>query len=163
MEYVHRYNAGLHFNHHLVRVDGPARTAWFEERDDQGTVRDVSVEFDMIHVCPPQTAPDFVRQSPLADADGWVDVDQNTLQHRRFHNVWSLGDAMNAPNAKTAAAARMQAPIVANNLLHDMGLVDGRLALQRLRFLPPHGGAWARSCWRSSATAASSCRASHAG
>jgi sulfide:quinone oxidoreductase len=108
-----------------VRVDGPARTAWFEERDDQGTVRDVSVEFDMIHVCPPQTAPDFVRQSPLADADGWVDVDQNTLQHRRFHNVWSLGDAMNAPNAKTAAAARMQAPIVANNLLHDMGLVDG--------------------------------------
>jgi sulfide:quinone oxidoreductase len=125
MEYVHRYNAGLHFNHHLVRVDGPARTAWFEERDDQGTVRDVSVEFDMIHVCPPQTAPDFVRESPLADADGWVDVDQNTLQHRRFHNVWSLGDAMNAPNAKTAAAARMQAPIVANNLLHDMGLVDG--------------------------------------
>jgi sulfide:quinone oxidoreductase len=88
-------------------------------------VRDVSVEFDMIHVCPPQTAPDFVRQSPLADADGWVDVDQNTLQHRRFHNVWSLGDAMNAPNAKTAAAARMQAPIVANNLLHDMGLVEG--------------------------------------
>jgi hypothetical protein len=43
---------------------------------------------------------------------------------------------MNAPNAKTAAAARMQAPIVANNLLQDMDLVKRRVALQRLRLLP---------------------------
>ncbi|MBP6682663.1 MAG: NAD(FAD)-dependent dehydrogenase, partial [Halioglobus sp.] len=56
---------------------------------------------------------------------GWVDVEQNTLRHKRYANVWGLGDAMNAPNAKTAAAARMQAPIVANNLLEDMGLVTG--------------------------------------
>jgi sulfide:quinone oxidoreductase len=79
----------------------------------------------MIHVVPPQTAPDFVRVSPLADAAGWVDVDQTTLRHKSFENIWSLGDVMNAPNAKTAAAARKQAPVVANNVLADMGRAKG--------------------------------------
>lgn len=125
MSYVERYGARLHFRHRLVKIDGGARQAWFERTDADGTKDLVETGFDMIHVCPPQCAPDFVRNSPLADAAGWVDVDQNTLRHKRYANVWGLGDAMNAPNAKTAAAARMQAPIVANNLLEDRGLVTG--------------------------------------
>ncbi|MDP5054333.1 MAG: NAD(P)/FAD-dependent oxidoreductase, partial [Congregibacter sp.] len=125
MEYIERYRAKLNFGHRLVRIDGEARTAWFATQDEAGATVEVATDFDMIHVCPPQTAPDFVRQSPLADDAGWIDVDQNTLQHKRYSNIWSLGDAMNAPNAKTAAAARMQAPIVANNLLYDMNRVSG--------------------------------------
>ncbi|HEY7775456.1 MAG TPA: FAD/NAD(P)-binding oxidoreductase, partial [Kineobactrum sp.] len=125
MKYIERYNAGLNFNHKLVRIDGDRRTAWFEQTDADGKCSEVATEFDMIHVVPPQTAPDFIRVSPLADAAGWVDVDQNTLRHKQFDNVWALGDVMNAPNAKTAAAARMQAPIVANNLLADMGRARG--------------------------------------
>ena len=125
MTYIEKYRAQLQFGHRLVRIDGDARTAWFETSAADGSTSEVASEFEMIHVCPPQCAPDFVRQSPLADGAGWVDVDQNTLRHKRFDNVWGLGDAMNAPNAKTAAAARMQAPIVANNLLEDMGLVSG--------------------------------------
>src|SRR5690606_9683685 len=62
---------------------------------------------------------------PLVDTAGWVDVDQNTLRHKQFDNIWSLGDVMNAPNAKTAAAARKQAPVVANNVLADMGKSRG--------------------------------------
>ena len=125
MNYIEKYSAQLHFGHRLVRIDGAAKKAWFETAAADGTKQEVESEFDMIHVCPPQCAPDFVRQSPLADAAGWLDVDQNTLRHKHFANIWCLGDAMNAPNAKTAAAARMQAPIVANNLLEDMGLVTG--------------------------------------
>ncbi len=125
MEYVERYRAQLNFGHRLVRIDGPTRRAWFAVANEDGSTREVERSFDMIHVCPPQCAPEFVAASPLADADGWVDVDQNTLRHKRYENVWSLGDAMNAPNAKTAAAARMQAPIVANNVLEDMGVVSG--------------------------------------
>lgn len=125
MRYIERYRARLHFRHRLVKIDGDARKAWFESADAEGVISLVETDFDMIHVCPPQCAPDFVRTSPLADAAGWVDVDQNTLRHKRYANVWGLGDAMNAPNAKTAAAARMQAPIVANNVLEDMALVTG--------------------------------------
>jgi len=125
MEYVERYQADLQFNHRLTRVDGPAKKAWFELTDSDGNTQTVTREFDMIHVAPPQCAPDFVSASPLADEAGWIDVDQNTLRHKRFENIWALGDAMNAPNAKTAAAARMQAPVVANNLLQDLGRVTG--------------------------------------
>jgi len=124
--YMDKYGAHLDFFHNLVAVDGPARRATFEVKRPDAEPERVTMEFDMMHVCPPQTAPDFIRVSPLADAAGWVDVDQVTLRHKTHDNVWSLGDAMNAPNAKTAAAARKQAPVVADNLVAD---IDGRGAV----------------------------------
>jgi sulfide:quinone oxidoreductase len=120
MDYVERYGADLNFFHNLVSVDGPAKKAVFEVREPEKDARTVEVDFDMMHVTPPQTAPDFIRVSPLADAAGWVDVDQATLRHSTFDNIWSLGDVMNAPNAKTAAAARKQAPVVAENIVSDI-------------------------------------------
>ena len=125
MQYVQAYNADLKFGHRLTRIDGSRKLAWFATTNDAGEEVQVERAFDMIHVCPPQCAPDFVRVSPLADEAGWIDVDQNTLRHKSWSNIWGLGDAMNAPNAKTAAAARMQAPIVANNLLVDLGETHG--------------------------------------
>ncbi len=119
-EYVKKYNAHLNFFHNLVAVDGPAKKAWFDVAKPDTPVQRIEVEFDMMHVVPPQTAPDFIRVSPLADAAGWIDVDQATLRHKTYDNVWSLGDVMNAPNAKTAAAARMQAPVVADNIVADI-------------------------------------------
>ena len=119
-QYVKKYDADLNFFHNLVAVDGPAKKAWFDVAKPDTPVERIEVEFDMMHVTPPQTAPDFIRVSPLADAAGWVDVDQATLRHKEFDNIWSLGDVMNAPNAKTAAAARMQAPVVANNVVADI-------------------------------------------
>jgi sulfide:quinone oxidoreductase len=121
--YMNRYGAELNFFHNLVAVDGSAKKAWFEVKKPDEEAQTVEVEFDMLHVVPPQTAPDFIRVSPLADAAGWVDVDQATLRHKTYENIWSLGDVMNAPNAKTAAAARMQAPIVAENVADD---IEGR-------------------------------------
>jgi sulfide:quinone oxidoreductase len=120
MDYVKKYDASLNFFHTLVAVDGPAQKAWFDVAKPNTPVERVEMEFDMMHVCPPQTAPDFIRVSPLADAAGWVDVDQATLRHKTYDNVWALGDVMNAPNAKTAAAARIQAPVVAENMVADM-------------------------------------------
>ncbi|QBF30226.1 bifunctional protein tyrosine phosphatase family protein/NAD(P)/FAD-dependent oxidoreductase [Thalassococcus sp. S3] len=124
--YVEKYDATLNFFHNLVAVDGSAKTATFSVAKPDTDPTEVTVEFDMMHVCPPQTAPDFIRVSPLADAAGWVDVDQATLRHKEFDNIWSLGDVMNAPNAKTAAAARKQAPTVADNIVAD---IAGRSAV----------------------------------
>ena len=69
---------------------------------------------------PPQSAPDFIRHSPLANEGGWVDVDKYTLQHVRYANVFSLGDASSLPTSKTGAAVRKQAPVVVKNLLAIM-------------------------------------------
>ncbi len=38
MKYIEKYNAQLAFNSNLVKVDGPAKTAWFEVKDANGNV-----------------------------------------------------------------------------------------------------------------------------
>ena len=126
IKYIEKYDATLNFFHDLVSVDGPAKKATFRVTKPDTAPADVTVEFNMMHVCPPQVAPDFIRVSPLADAAGWVDVDQATLRHKTYDNIWSLGDVMNAPNAKTMAAARKQAPTVADNIVAD---IAGRSAV----------------------------------
>lgn len=123
MKYIEAYKANLKFQHNLTKIDGPARKAWFTRIDADGTKTEVGTTFDMIHVVPPQVAPDFIRVSPLADTAGWVDVDQATLRHKTLADVYALGDVCNAPNAKTAAAARKQAPVVAHNILKDLGAI----------------------------------------
>jgi sulfide:quinone oxidoreductase len=122
MEYVERYDTQLNFQTNLKRIDGENKTAVFSSPDG-----DIEKPFDMLHVCPPQCAPDFIKVSALSDDAGWVDVDQETLQHKRFENIFSCGDVMNAPNAKTAAAARAQTPVVAENLLAQRAGKTARL------------------------------------
>ncbi|MBA2659210.1 MAG: NAD(P)/FAD-dependent oxidoreductase [Nitrosospira sp.] len=117
MEYVRRYNADLTFNSNLVKVDGPNRVAYFDIKDGEGKVKRIKKSFDMLHVAPPQVAPDFICRSPLADTAGWCEVDQRTLQHLRYSNIFSLGDVCSSPNAKTVAAVRKQIVVVAENLL----------------------------------------------
>ena len=128
MEYVKRYRAKLNFNHRLTKIDGPAKKAWFTVSDADGNTSLLETTFDMIHVVPPQQAPDFIRASTLVDAAGWVDVSQDTLQHKRYPSIYALGDVTNCPNAKTAAAARKQAPVVATNVLFDLNKGQHRAA-----------------------------------
>jgi sulfide:quinone oxidoreductase len=112
MEYVEKYRIDLELESNLVAVDGPAQQATFATKAGE-----VTCDFDMIHVVPPQVAPQFLADSPLAAETGFTDVDQHTLQHVRYSNVFGLGDAGSMPNAKTAAAVRKQAPVVAVNVL----------------------------------------------
>ena len=116
---IERYKIQTHFKHNLVEIDGPNKKAYFEDENGNRIEQD----FDMIHVTPPQSAPDFVKNSPLAvpgNAFGWVDVDKFTTQHNRYKNVFSCGDASSLPNAKTGAAIRKQAPVLVDNLYHVM-------------------------------------------
>lgn len=100
---------------HDLRVLRPASKEAVFHAVDGGA--ETIVKYDLIHVTPPMSAPDFVRESPLADAAGWVDVDKHTMQHPRFPNVFSLGDASSLPCSKTGAAIRKQAPALVENLL----------------------------------------------
>ncbi|MCZ6869639.1 MAG: FAD/NAD(P)-binding oxidoreductase [Gammaproteobacteria bacterium] len=113
-----RYGIDVHFQHNLASVNADAKQATFNVvgGDNEGT--SVSLDYDMIHVTPPQGPPDFVKGSPLANEAGWIEADQNTMQHPRYENVFSLGDVCSTPNSKTAAAIRKQAPVVVRNLMH---------------------------------------------
>jgi sulfide:quinone oxidoreductase len=125
---VEDYGIKTAFKHNLVEIDGPAKKAIFEVTDSEDKKTKVTKKFDMIHVTPAQSAPDFIKKSPLAAESGWVDVNDKTLQHTKFNNIFGLGDATTTPNAKTAGAVRKQVPVVVNNILKLMAsdtIVEG--------------------------------------
>jgi sulfide:quinone oxidoreductase len=107
-------NIEVHFKHDLVEIRAAAREAVIRNLDSGETIVQ---PYDMLHVVPPMSAPDFVKQSPLANPTGWVDVNKETMQHVRYPNVFSLGDASSLPTSKTAAAVRAQTPLLVANLL----------------------------------------------
>lgn len=147
MDVVDRKDINVRFFHKLVKVDADKKIAWYEidkdltaggcvtiadgdeaslDKDIQYNYKDVKVtrdgdrygiHFDMMHLAPPQSAPDFIKNSPLATETGWVSVDSKTTQHTKYPNIFSLGDVSNLPTSKTGAAIRKQVPVTVANIL----------------------------------------------
>ena len=117
---IARYGINTQFFVKLDEVDGPNKKAKFVGIGEANKDREYWVEFDMLHVTPPQSSPDFIKNSPIANAAGWVDVDKLTLQHTRYKNIFGAGDASSLPTSRTGAAVRKQAPVVVGNLLAVM-------------------------------------------
>jgi sulfide:quinone oxidoreductase len=105
------------FRRNLIEIKADEKVAIFENLDTGALEQ---VKYDMIHATPYMNAPKFIAESPLADVNGWVDVDMYTLQHKRYANVFGLGDCANLPTSKTGAAIRKQAPVVAENIMACM-------------------------------------------
>jgi sulfide:quinone oxidoreductase len=111
-----RYGIEVHFNSEVVEIDPDGRHAVILDRSSD---QKETVDYTAMHVTPPQSAPDWLKRTPLADPAnpfGYVEIDKNTMQHTRYPNVFSLGDAGSSPNSKTGAAIRKQAPVVVANL-----------------------------------------------
>lgn len=102
------------FQHELISIDG--NTATFARPDGEKVVR----RFDLLHAVPKMGPHTFVKNSPLSDAAGYVDVDPTTFRHKKYQNVWSIGDAAALPTSKTAAAITAQSPILVNNLIQSI-------------------------------------------
>ena len=117
---IARYGINTQFFVKLDEVDGPNKKAKFVGIGEANKDKEYWVEFDMLHVTPPQSAPDFVKNSPLANAAGWLDVDKHTLQHTKYPNIFGAGDAASLPASRTGAAIRKQAPVLVDNLIAAM-------------------------------------------
>lgn len=111
---VTRKEIDCRFRHELIEIRPEAKEAVFRNLDSEELV---IIPYDLLHVTPPMGPPTFIASSPIADKDGWVDVDKDTLRHSRFTNIFALGDCSNLPTSKTGAAIRKQAPVVVRNLL----------------------------------------------
>jgi sulfide:quinone oxidoreductase len=103
------------FKLNLVELRTASKEAIFTQVE---TGEEIVEKYDLIHVTPPMSAPDFIKQSPLASELGWVDVNKETLQHTKFANIFALGDSSNLPTSKTGAAIRKQVPVLVENLAH---------------------------------------------
>ncbi|KAI8976220.1 hypothetical protein BDB01DRAFT_727854 [Pilobolus umbonatus] len=107
----------VNFQHELIEIDGNNHTAVFRNNVNQELK---SYEYNFIHVAPPQGPPKFIKESPLADAAGWVDVNKDTLRHNKYKNVFALGDCSSLPTSKTAAAITGQSGVLKTNLIADI-------------------------------------------
>ena len=114
-----RLKVPVTFNSKLVAVDIGARRATVTSPEGERT----ELDYDFMHVVPPMRAPDAVKNSPLSwkeggfAAGGWLEVDKETLRHRRFPNVFGIGDINGTPKGKTAATVKKSTPLVVQNLL----------------------------------------------
>lgn len=120
----------VQYEHVLSAVDIDARRATFTTPDGQSVQR----SYDFLHAVPPMRAPDVIKNSGLAWQDGpmakggWLEVDKETLQHKRYPNVFGVGDINGTPRGKTAATIKKSAPIVADNLA---SVIAGRTPAER--------------------------------
>ncbi len=113
---VAHYGIHVRKSSEMVEVDPDSRRAIIADNANQTKE---SLDYDLLHTVPPMSAPDWLKQTSLADPEnpaGYVQVDKNTMQHTRYPNVFALGDAGSTPNSKTGAAIRKQAPVVVANL-----------------------------------------------
>ncbi|MEZ6016850.1 MAG: FAD/NAD(P)-binding oxidoreductase [Planctomycetota bacterium] len=114
LEVVARHKIDVAYQRDLVALRAASKEAVYK---DLVTGAEVIERYEFMHVTPPMSAPDVIKQSPLAASTGWVEVDKGTTQHVRYPNVFSLGDCSNLPTSKTGAAIRKQAPTTAQNIL----------------------------------------------
>lgn len=127
MKVVDRKKINLRFGHILTKIDAKKRIAWYSVNESSSEHNHINIAvqkenqligipYDLLHVGPPQKAPDFIQRSGLANDKGWMDVDQYTLIHKKFKNIFGIGDVAALPTAKTGAAIRKQVPVVINHL-----------------------------------------------
>ncbi|CUH83842.1 FAD-dependent oxidoreductase [Thalassovita mediterranea] len=107
-----------HMKHTLTAIEPGAKRAYMAGAEGST----IEMDYDYIHVIPPQRAPDVIRQSGLSWPDkwtnqGWVECDKGTLQHLRYDTIWALGDVAGVPKGKTAASVKWQVPVVEDGLI----------------------------------------------
>lgn len=130
------FNYGIHFKpfYAPVKIDGENKLVHFKSvapesnqcivnegnvlNEKQQGESEIIMPFDMLHLAPPQCAPDFIKNSSLVNETKWLEVDINSLQHKKHKNIFGLGDVAALPTAKTGAAIRKQAPVVVDNILN---------------------------------------------
>ena len=114
---IAEYGIELRTNAELLEVDAAQRTVHV---GDAASGRSEVLSYDLLHAVPPQSAPDWLKATSLPaadDASGFVEVDPETLRHRRYPNVWALGDAAATRNSKSGGALRKQTLMLAKNLV----------------------------------------------
>lgn len=130
-------NMKWNYRHNLIAVDPSAKTATFnrhwkekgaydedlEEYSINIKSKEVTVDYDFMHITPPMVAAEEIAKSPIGSAKGWVPVDKETLQHVKFPNVFALGDIAGIPMGKTGGSARKQYAVLVDNII---ALMEGK-------------------------------------
>jgi len=126
-------NINVNYSHKLVEVDPAKRIAVFQKHwkeevyDDflemtieKTVTQRVESDYDFMHLIPPNKVPTALANSSIGSGAGWIPVDQYSLQHLRYENIFSLGDVAAIPLGKTGGSVRKQYPVLCKNLVAHM-------------------------------------------
>lgn len=107
-------------NHVAKAIDPGRKLITFSTPDG-----DQELPYDFTNIIPPMRAPDVISDSALPWAGRWsdqgyVEVDQYTLRHLRFPEVFAVGDVAGVPKGKTAASVKWQVPVVEDQLVSQI-------------------------------------------
>jgi hypothetical protein len=123
LEECHKRNIQVMFGWEMMEVkrnESNQKIAVFRNVD---TNEIIEKDFNTGCINPTSKPNSLIADSGLADAGGMMDVNKYTLQHKKFENVFSFGDAVGFETTRTQSAAYAQNPIIKNNLLRFM---DGK-------------------------------------
>ncbi len=108
-------NIDIVYEHDIIAIDSDKKRAYFKNRDEKK-----EFEYDYIHIVPPLKAVKAIRESSLAilkgSQKGWMEVDEKTLRHKIYENVFGIGDIVGLGDKKSGAAAQHQGIILQDNI-----------------------------------------------
>lgn len=101
----------------LVEVDMKTYTAKFKNlKTNEIVTRPYSNLYSILPTKPHAN----LQQAGLLASNGLLDVDHQTLRHRKYKNIFGLGDVCNIPTTKTFWAGFYQIHVVRNNLQRSL-------------------------------------------
>jgi len=110
-------NIDVHFGWEMMEVKRNELNQKIAIMKNVDTGETIEKDFFTGVINPASKPHSLIAESGLADANGMMDVDKYTLQHKKFENVFSFGDAVGFETTRTHTAAIAQNPIIKNNLL----------------------------------------------
>ena len=116
-EAVQRFGVTVHHDATVRELDSASRWVTLGTAEGEVVIDKVEEAF----VVPPYRAPGWVKALAGEDAAGLVDVDPETLAHRRAPRVWSLGDVAAVQTRPSGGALRRQVEVLADNLRLSRG------------------------------------------
>jgi len=103
------------YSHTLTALDAKNKKATFVKDGKK-----VVLSYDFIHVVPPMRPAKVLQNSSLAiqagKHKGYLDIDAKTLQHKKYKNVFGVGDILGIELGKTGGSAQKQAVVLQDNI-----------------------------------------------
>ena len=108
-------NIGLTTEFGIARVDNDKKAivSWEEEE----------IPFDVLVTIPTNMGDQAIARSGMGNEFNFIPTDNQTLQSKKFDNIFIIGDATDLPSSKAGSVAHFEADILYENLL---SAIEGR-------------------------------------
>ena len=84
---------------------------------------DEEIDYDLLVTVPVNMGAEVIGNSGLGDDLNFIPTDQETLQSKKYENVFVIGDATDLPSSKAGSVAHFQADVLYENILR---VLEGR-------------------------------------